>query len=155
MVKTVMCFGTFDSLHPGHDDYFRQAREHGDQIYVVVACDSTVVDLKGDLPQTNETDRLAHILNHPLVDEAMLSYPDDTYRAIEEINPDVICLGYDQEAFSDDLDIELTRRGLATTVVRCQPYVPDTFKSSLLRGARITEDGFQQEDESEEEGIPL
>lgn len=154
MVKTVMCFGTFDTLHPGHEDYFRQAREHGDRLLVVVAPDSMVVDLKGDLPETNERERLEKVDNHVLVDEAVLGYPDDKYRIIEEHQPDVICLGYDQEAFSDDLDIELTRRGVATTVVRCQPYIPDTYKSTLLRGARITEDGFQEE-ENEEEGIPL
>ena len=31
----VMCFGTFDLLHPGHEDYFRQAREFGDELIVV------------------------------------------------------------------------------------------------------------------------
>ena len=42
---------------------------------------------------------------------------------------------------------------MAATVVRCEPYFPNTFKSSLLRGARVTSDGYQ-EDEGED-GIPL
>jgi FAD synthetase len=154
MSKTVLCFGTFDGLHAGHDDYFRQAREYGDRLIVVVACDHMVLDINGDLPETNQDERLGRVRDHALVDEAVLSYPGDKYRIIEEMDPDIICLGYDQEAFADNLDIELTRRGLASSVVRCQPYFPDTFKSALLRGARITEDGFQEE-ESEEEGIPL
>lgn len=154
MAKTVLCFGTFDGVHQGHEDYFRQAREQGDQLVVVVARDVTVVDVKGNLPSINESDRLLTIQNHPMVDEAMLGYADDKYRVIEEIQPDIICLGYDQEAFTDTLDIELARRGLAATIFRCQPYFPDTFKSSLLRGARVTDEDFQ-EGESEEEGIPL
>ena len=154
MAKTVLCFGTFDLLHAGHEDYFRQAREHGDRLVVVVARDVTVVDVKGELPSMGEDERLRVVEEHALVDEAMLGHTDDKYRIIQEIQPDVICLGYDQEAFTDDLDIELTRRGLTATVVRCEPYFPDTFKSSLLRGARITNDGFQEE-ENEEEGIPL
>lgn len=148
-----MCFGTFDGLHQGHEDYFRQALLQGDRLIVVVARDVTVVDVKGDLPATNENERLLAITNHPLVDEAMLGNVDDKYRIIEEVQPDVICLGYDQESFTDTLDFELARRGLAANVVRCEPYYPDVFKSSLLRGARITDDDFQEE--SEEEGVPL
>lgn len=150
---TVMCFGTFDGLHPGHEDYFRQAREHGDRVVVVIARDSTVVDVKGNLPSTNESDRLLVVQEHPLVDEAMLGNLDDKFRIIEEVQPDTICLGYDQESFTDMLDVELTRRGLAVTVIRCQPFFPDTYKSSLLRGARVTDEDFAEE--AEEEGIPL
>ena len=154
MAKTVMCFGTFDGLHPGHEDYFRQAREHGDRLVVVLARDATVVDVKGDLPANNEQDRLAVVQQHVLVDEAVLGNLDDKYRVIEEYQPDVICLGYDQETFTDTLDVELTRRGLATAVFRCEAYFPDTFKSSLLRGARVADEDFQEEP-AEEEGIPL
>lgn len=154
MAKTVMCFGTFDALHPGHEDYFRQAREHGDRLVVVVARDSTVVDVKGDLPSMNEQERLLAVQEHALVDEAVLGNEDDKYRVIEDFQPDVICLGYDQETFTDTLDIELTRRGLAANVVRCEAFFPDTFKSSLLRGARVTDEDFR-EGETEEEGIPL
>lgn len=154
MAKTVMCFGTFDGLHPGHEDYFRQAREHGDRLIVIVARDVTVVDVKGDLPANNEQDRLQVIQEHSLVDEAMLGHLDDKYRIIEELQPDIICLGYDQEAFTDTLDVELTRRGLATAIVRAEAYFPDSFKSSLLRGARVTDEDFQEEP-AEEEGIPI
>ncbi|MCI0479139.1 FAD synthase [Candidatus Uhrbacteria bacterium] len=150
---TVMCFGTFDCLHPGHEDYFRQAHDHGDRLVVVVARDATVVDVKGDLPSMGEDERLGAVREHPLVDEALLGNLDDKFRVIEEIQPDIICLGYDQESFTDMLDVELTRRGLAVNVVRCQPYFPDTFKSSLLRGARVTDEDFAEE--AEEEGIPL
>lgn len=153
MAKTVMCFGTFDGLHPGHEDYFRQAREHGDRLIVVVARDVTVVDVKGDLPSNNESDRLHAVANHVLVDDALLGHVDDKYKVIEQYRPEIICLGYDQETFTDTLDIELTRRGLAASIVRCQPYFPETYKSSLLRGARVTDEDFREEEE--EDGIPL
>ncbi|MEK7115819.1 MAG: adenylyltransferase/cytidyltransferase family protein, partial [Patescibacteria group bacterium] len=113
MKKIVMCFGAFDVLHPGHDDYFRQAKEHGDELFVVVARDVTVVDVKGNLPSMNEDARLEAVLDHPLVDDARLGYPGDKYKIIEEVNPDVLCLGYDQEAFTENLDAELARRGLS------------------------------------------
>jgi FAD synthetase len=153
MAKTVMCFGTFDGLHQGHEDYFRQAREQGDHLVVVVARDATVVDVKGDLPGMNEEERLQAVMNHLMVDEAVLGNLDDKYRVIEDFQPDIICLGYDQETFTDTLDIELTRRGLAANVFRCEAFFPDTFKSSLLRGARVADEDFQEEP-AEEEGIP-
>lgn len=155
MATTVMCFGTFETLHAGHEDYFRQAREHGDRVIVVVARDATVMDVKGDAPGLGEEERLELVESHAYVDEAVLGYDEDKYRVIEEIQPDVICLGYDQEEFADNLDIELARRGIAATIVRCEPYFESTVKSSLLRGARVTSEGYQEDDDPDEEGIPL
>ncbi len=149
-----MCFGTFDGLHAGHEEYFRQAKEHGDELFVVVARDTTVVDVKGDLPERNEQDRLTVVAEHPLVDEARLGYPDDKYRIIEEVRPDVLCLGYDQEAFTDNLDLELARRGLSLTITRCESHMPEVYKSSLLRGMREDE-VLSGDEEYEENGLPL
>lgn len=154
MKKIAICFGTFDLLHQGHEDYFRQAKEQADELIVVVARDTTVLDVKGDLPRTNEQDRLRAVQEHPLVDDARLGHPDDKYRILEEIQPDVICLGYDQEAFTENLDAELARRGLSASIHRCDPYYPDTYKSSLLRGARQDDDSMA-EAEYEESGMPL
>lgn len=154
MKKIVMCFGTFDGLHAGHEDYFRQAKDQGDELIVIVSRDVTVVDLKGDLPRINESDRLTVVSNHPFVDDARLGYAEDKYRIIEEIQPDVICLGHDQEAFTENLDAELSRRGLSASIVRCNAFYPDNFKSSLLRGARVDDEDMYAEAEYEE-GMPL
>lgn len=154
MKKIAICFGTFDGLHQGHEDYFRQAKEVADELIVIVARDATVIDVKGNLPSTNERERLIVIQNHPLVDEARLGYHDDKYRVLEDVRPDFICLGYDQETFTENLDAELARRGLSATIIRCQPYYPDTFKSSLLRGIR-EDDEMLSEAEYEENGLPI
>ncbi len=154
MKKIAICFGTFDGLHQGHEDYFRQAKDIADEIIVVVARDSTVVDVKGNLPTINERERLLTVQNHPLVDDARLGYEDDKYRVLEEIRPDFICLGYDQEAFTENLDAEMARRGLSALTIRCHAYYPDTFKSSLLRGMK-DEDEMMAEVEYEENGLPI
>src|SRR4051812_44083527 len=124
MKKLAMCFGTFDGLHAGHEDYLRQAKDLADELFVVVARDETVVDLRGNLPANNEQDRLAAIVAHPYVDDARLGYLDDKYRIIEEMHPDIICLGHDQEAFTERLEAELARRGIAATVMRCHSFQP-------------------------------
>lgn len=129
---TVLCFGTFDGLHPGHSDLFRQAREHGERLVVCVARDATVEEVKGRPPLFDEAARLAAVQSDPLVDEARLGYSDDRYRLIEEVAPDVIVLGYDQSAFTDGLSDALAGRGQTPTIVRAEPFHPDRYKSSLL-----------------------
>ncbi|MCC7357149.1 adenylyltransferase/cytidyltransferase family protein [Candidatus Uhrbacteria bacterium] len=153
MKKIAMCFGTFDGLHVGHEDYFRQAKDCADELFVVVSRDETVVDLKGQLPLNNEQDRLRVVMTHPNVDDARLGYLDDKYKIIEEVRPDYICLGHDQEAFTERLEAELARRGIAATVVRCVPYEPDIRSSSLLRGMR--EEEPMTDAEYDEQGMPL
>ncbi len=153
MKKLAMCFGTFDGLHVGHEDYFRQAKDMADELFVVVSRDETVVDLRGNLPNTNENDRLTAVLAHPNVDDARLGYIEDKYKIIEEVRPDIICLGHDQEAFTERLEAELARRGIAATVVRCNPYMPDIHQSSLLRGMR--EEEPSGEAEYDEQGLPM
>jgi len=155
MKKIAMCFGTFDSIHAGHEDYFRQAKDVADELYVVVARDATVIDVKGNFPRMNQDERLRAVQEHPLVDDARMGYEDDKFRVLEEVKPDIICLGYDQEAFTENLDAELARRGLSAEIMRCAPYQPDTMKSSLLRGARTSDDDAYNEAEYEESGMPL
>ena len=40
--KKVICFGTFDILHLGHVNFFKQAKSLGDELVVVIARDVNV-----------------------------------------------------------------------------------------------------------------
>ena len=48
-----MVFGAFDGLHPGHLDFFRQAKEYGDTLVVSVGTDKNVEKIKGKKPQNS------------------------------------------------------------------------------------------------------
>lgn len=158
MKKIAMCFGSFDGLHAGHEDYFRQAKERSDELIVVVARDNTVVELRGELPGRSQDERLRRVSEHPLVDDARLGYEDDKYRIIEELKPDIICLGHDQDVFIENLDTELYRRGITAVIIRCEPYTPaqTMFKQQSY-------DSFEEEEaqnnfneaEYEDRGLPL
>lgn len=127
--------GTFDGLHPGHEDLFRQAQEQGDRLIVIVARDATVEKVKGHLPRMGEEERRSAVAASPLVDEAILGGTgDDKLEAIVSAKPDVIVLGYDQEAFTESLEDRLRERGLDCKVVRAVAFHPETYKSSLLKG---------------------
>ncbi|MCK5490568.1 MAG: adenylyltransferase/cytidyltransferase family protein, partial [Candidatus Pacebacteria bacterium] len=102
-MKKVMVFGTFDIFHKGHEDFFRQAREFGEYLIVVVARDENVLKIKGKLPRDNEDMRQEKIVESKLADKVILGNLDDKYKVIQEYKPDVICLGYDQGTFTENL----------------------------------------------------
>ncbi len=137
----VLVFGTFDGLHEGHRDFFRQAlrQAQGEQknpahLVVVVGRDSTIVKTKGRLPKFNEQERLKAVQECDLVSESVLGNEgSDPYKIIEQVHPDVICLGYDQTHFTDKLVAELPKRGLANVkIVRLEAFEPEKYKSSIL-----------------------
>ncbi len=129
----VLVFGTFDGLHEGHKDFFRQAKEYGDNLVAVVGRDSTVQRTKNRLPKFNEQERLKGVQDSGLVDEARLGNEgNNPYKVIEEVNPRIICLGYDQTHFTDKLAEKIKEMGLHIDIVRLKPYKPEIYKSSLL-----------------------
>jgi len=125
----VLAFGTFDGLHPGHLYYLRQAKRQGDELVVVVARDATVERTKGARPQHDEAWRRDQLLLVPEVDQAVLGRTHDQQGIIADFKPAVICLGYDQEAFTQGL----AERYPWVQVVRLGAYQPQRYKSSLLR----------------------
>ena len=129
---TVLVSGTFDKLHPGHIAFFKQALQHGDELIVNVALDETVERVKGRHPAQSLQERKTAIQQFPFVKRVVSGYPDDPYRIIEEVAPDVICLGYDQKTFTKDLRRTLAQRKIEVKVIRLRPFKPETYKSSLL-----------------------
>ena len=132
-IKKVLVFGTFDLLHPGHIQLFKEAKKQGDYLTVVVSRDKTVKQIKGQEPKYNEDERLAHVSEIGMVDQAILGSEEDKYDVIEEVNPDVICLGYDQKSFTEELEKEIARRGLDIKIIRLKAYHEEKYKSSKLK----------------------
>ncbi|MBN2094475.1 MAG: FAD synthase [Candidatus Aenigmarchaeota archaeon] len=134
MPKTVLVFGTFDIFHPGHEFFLKEAKKHGDTLEVVVARDKTVEEVKGMAPRNDERKRVFVLQSLDYIDEVILGSLGDKYQIIEALEPDVICLGYDQKAFTDNLGEEIKKRGLKAEVIRINKALePEVFKSSKLR----------------------
>ena len=133
-MKKVLAFGTFDIFHKGHEFYLKEARKNGNTLNVVVARDSTVRQIKGKYPLNNELKRLAIIQNLDYVDNAFLGYEEDKYKIIEELKPDIICIGYDQNSFTDNLKITLKKRGLNPKIIKFKKtFKPELYKTSKLK----------------------
>ena len=132
-MTTVMIFGSFDILHPGHIHFLKRAKTLGDKLVVVVALDATIEAVKGNVPKYNERERVEHIRDLKIADKVMMGYEADKYEVIEEINPDVIALGYDQDGFADKLKEEMEKRKMNPKIVRLDAYKEEHYKSSKLR----------------------
>lgn len=136
-MKKIIVFGTFDIFHEGHKDFFRQAREFGEYIIVVIARDKNVLKIKGRLPENNEIARQQKISESKLADIVVLGDLDDKYKVIQEQKPDVICLGYDQRASEKELKEKLIEFGLnKTQIIRLKSFHPEIYKSSKLRNKK-------------------
>lgn len=129
-----MVFGAFDGLHPGHLNFFKQAKKHGDFLIVSVGTDKNVAVIKGKKPLFFQKERLALVASVGLVDKAVLGAEKDFYREIKKMAPNIICLGYDQWATEEDVRVELDRVGLKKTkVVRLKPHKASKAKSTIVK----------------------
>jgi glycerol-3-phosphate cytidylyltransferase len=131
----IMIFGTFDMIHAGHEDLFRQARALAqDPVLIVsVARDSVARQQKGTTPRHDEAARLADIAAHPLVDEAVLGDEIGYMDHIVAARPDIIGLGYDQSGeYVEHLARDLKAAGLNVKIVRLKAFMPETYKTSKL-----------------------
>lgn len=128
-----MVFGTFDIVHAGHLRMFKEAIKYGDKLVAVVARDKNVKRVKGIGALHNENERLDFLQNISIVDEVILGDNADAYRAVKDMKPDIIALGYDQKEYVDKLAETINKAGLKCGIVRLPPYQNKRLKSSKIK----------------------
>ncbi len=131
----IMVFGTFDGLHEGHLNLFKQARRLAKNSFLVVsiARDKNVFRIKGQYPKLNEKERMGLLKECILADRVVLSGVENHIPHILKERPDIIALGYDQKAYVKNLKKDLKERGLLVKIVRLKPYKEKIYKNSLLK----------------------
>ncbi len=134
---TVLVFGTFDVIHPGHRWFLQQASEHGDVLVAAVARDSFVAEQKGRFPVKNEQQRLQELRQTHLVDKAILSDKQiHTYKVIGTVQPDVICLGHDQSELCNDLSAWLAQQQKQTGLKAPRLEILPPWKREVYNSTR-------------------
>ncbi len=123
-------------LHEGHLDLLRQARAlvEEPQLIVSIARDDSAERIKGVRPKKTELERMKLVENCELVDEVVLGDKAGYIEHIALARPDVIALGYDQAGeYVQELQAELSAKGMQTQIVRMKPYKPEIYKTSKLQ----------------------
>ena len=128
-MKKVMCFGTFDVLHLGHINFFKQAKSLGDQLVVIISRD---VNVKKSLVH-KEDERRGLVESIMYVNKALLGNKKDFLNPIIKEKPDLICLGYDQPIKITELKKLLKERGMEVKIKRLKPYLKHKHKSSIIK----------------------
>ena len=99
-MKKVLCLGTFDILHKGHEEFLKDAKTHGDFLIVNVVSDKLVYENKGRYPKNNQETRAINLRKLGLADRiiAVSDNEEQNLKLIRKINPNIIVIGYDQES---------------------------------------------------------
>ncbi len=133
----VVATGTFDVLHPGHIYYLSESKKLGDELFVIVARDTNVKHKPH--PIIPEAQRLCMVAALKPVDHAILGDKIDMFRPIEEIQPAVITIGFNQFFDETMLREQLGQRGLSPAIVRIGKYADGDLASSRLIVQRIVD----------------
>ena len=133
MKKTVLSFGVFDGLHPGHFFFLKQAKEQGNELIISLARDEVVLELKGSLPTYHFNLRKKALTETGLVGQVIRGdYTIGAYRSVTVARPQVICLGYDQQMLKLSLDDWMSKYEIIIPIITVDAFQPENYKSSLL-----------------------
>ena len=131
----VMVFGTFDVIHEGHLDFFKQARSLAENVYLIIsiARDVNVARIKKRLPKYDELARKQALVDLGVANEVVLGSVDDYLAHIKTYQPDIIALGYDQIVYTETLEEDLLKLGISSQIIRLHSYFPEKYKSSIVK----------------------
>jgi len=141
--KIVLASGTFDLLHLGHVRFLEEAKKAGGkdaELIVIVARDSTVKARKGKNPVMPEDQRRALVESLKVVDEAILGLEDFSIdKVIEQIKPDVIAVGHDQDGIEREVLKAIEKRKVAIELAKIGRFGKRELDSSSKIMRKIIE----------------
>ena len=135
--NSVLVFGVFDKLHPGHREFLKQARNRAKKLdaklVVVIAPDKAVWEIKHRMPHYTDKSRASRIRRLAYVDEVVLGDEiQGRHSAILAYKPVLIALGYDQKGFDEHLRAWMAVNGLNIKLERLEAFEPERYKSSKM-----------------------
>jgi len=143
---TVVVFGVFDLLHPGHVFFLKQASKYG-ELHVIVTRDAIVRLLKNKKPNQDENVRLQQVQELPYVKKAYLCDTElGSYQILRHINPDIICMGHDQHRLCQHLQEKMSNHCHGESkdssfpqakIVHIEAFHPELYSTTILSNKLI------------------
>ena len=139
--KRILAAGKFDILHLGHIAYLEQAKElagEDGELVVVLALDKTIERERGAPPVFPQEQRRKIVESILFVDRAIIGLDTNDHTIIiDQVQPDIIALGYDQYTDVSALEKHFEDKGLKTEIVRLKKRDADGLCSSTEIRKRI------------------
>ena len=133
MKKRVMCFGTFDIIHPGHIKFLESVRNLGDELFVVVSRDERRAALQGKAPVHTQAERILVLTALSAVTEAVAGNKSDILVVIKKLKPAIIALGHDQVYGVDVLQSWCETQKKPPQIVRLPAYKRSRYSTSRIK----------------------
>lgn len=132
--KQVLVFGVFDLLHPGHVAFLKAASRHG-EVTAVVTPDAKVLAEKGVAAHFTQDERLAMVGALKGVAKAVLGDTGPRWTVVSRLKPDVICVGYDQDASDPKFVAQMAGLRKPPTIVRVDGHEIAKYSSTKMKSA--------------------
>jgi rfaE bifunctional protein nucleotidyltransferase chain/domain len=141
-IKVVITGGVFDVLHVGHLAALKEAKSLGDILIAIIASDSTVKKMKGKSPVFPEEQRRILLEGLKPVDKALVGFEEmNLKQTIEELKPDIIAVGYDQNLIELSVEEALKELKIPVKVVKLKKYdVKDLDSSTKVKRKVVKEE---------------
>jgi cytidyltransferase-like protein len=125
MTRKALVFGTFDGFDAGHQFFIEEAAKKGTELIAAVARDEHVRTLKKKEPRNSESVRLQRVAEDPHISQAFLSDEQlGSYIILNKVQPDVLVLGFDQDALKSDI-IRWLEENHRTIPIETLTYLPE------------------------------
>ncbi len=129
-MKQVLIFGKFDILHPGHISFIKYAQTFG-SLVVVLESDQAIKRVNNFLPVESNVVRQKNL--EKLGAKVFLRHSEDMAELLRVIDPDLICLGYDQSYLKEALTAIAEKTKPRWRIIYAPALKPQLFKASKLR----------------------
>jgi len=127
-IKLVMCHGTFDLIHPGHINHFKEAKKMGDKLIVTITSDKYVnKSLKS--PTFSEEERAQFLSNLEMIDYVSIVKERSALKALKIIKPDIYCKGEEYKKKDDVGNFQLEKKIAKKNKIKIK-FVGKTLYSS-------------------------
>jgi len=136
-MSIVLVAGTFDIFHLGHLYFFKEAKKHGKELYVIVASD-LITKRNGKKTIHSQRERAEIIKGLKIVDKVIMGNEKNILSSIKKVDPNIVCIGYDQfvpieiEKYCDKNKIKIKKIKKKYNVTKC--------KSSLIKKRILSEE---------------
>ncbi|MEI8337707.1 MAG: HIT domain-containing protein [bacterium] len=131
--KTVLVFGTFDVIHPGHIHFLKEAKKLGNLV-VSVASDESVTSRKINKPLQNTLARAKAVAKLGIANKIITGDKDlNNWSVIKKINPDIIAIGYDQKELEIALKEAKDKFNFKFIIKKITSKNPKQYHSSIIK----------------------
>lgn len=131
-MKKVIVWGKFDGLHEGHLQFLKNARELGDELYILVIPDSAVLENEKKKPEHTAEERRVALSRLDFVTEAFIDSFDSGLLSILKLRPDIFAFGHDQKTrWEEQIQDYLSSKGLHPQDVHLGVYNNGIHSSSM------------------------